>query len=79
MDGRPKQLRKLQVLLWWTLALWALIGVTPLFHILRELFGTGREVFNWIMIVLPVAVLAGVFLLGVMRKSAVQKLFPPTP
>ena len=47
MDARTLHtLSIIRRLLWCSLAVWALVAVTPLFMILRELVGPGREAFN---------------------------------
>ena len=52
---------------------WALIFLTPLFMILKELVGPGREVFNWTMWTLPFISLAGALVATLVLKLATKK------
>ena len=54
---------------WWGLAVWALVFMTPLFMILRELAGAGRGVFLWGMGTAPFVLLGGGVSLGLLEKS----------
>ena len=52
----------------WVFAVWALIIVTPLFMILRELVGPAREVFNAGMLIVPFALIAAVVVVSVLAR-----------
>jgi hypothetical protein len=54
--------------LWIAFAIWAFIFVSPLYMILRELVGPGREVFNWLMALLPFVLLGGIFTSWIVKR-----------
>jgi hypothetical protein len=58
------------------LVVWALIFVTPLFMILRELVGPAREVFNWTMWTLPFILLAGALMATLVVQLANKRSLP---
>ena len=60
---------------WWGLAAWALVFLTPLFMILRELAGPGREVFHWVMWTAPFVLLGGGVILTMLDKSDPEHLY----
>lgn len=55
--------------LWCSLAVWALVAVTPLFMILRELVGPGREAFNIGMVILPLAIISALLAIEFIRRT----------
>ena len=54
--------------LWLALAVWAFVFVSPLFMILRELAGPGREVFHWLMGIAPLALLAAIVIINLKKR-----------
>ena len=71
MDERTRHtLLKISRTLWCSLAVWALVAVTPLFMILRELVGPGREAFNIGIVILPLAIVGVILVIGLIRKTS---------
>ena len=68
MDTQYQKLRTLRRLLLWVFAAWALVIVTPLFMILRELVGPAREVFNVGMLIVPFALITAVVVVSALAK-----------
>jgi hypothetical protein len=67
-------LQTIRRLCWWSLAVWAVVFMTPLFIILRELVGPGRHVFEWAMWAAPFLLLGGGVALALLNRAGHQRL-----